>query len=103
MALAARATGEVAAPVPADDGADAVALRRLAWRMRRGMLENDLILRRGLGMAGGEPLALPEGERGALDALLEMPDGRLLEVLLGREPAPAAPGMEQLLGRLRGA
>jgi antitoxin CptB len=91
----------------ADDSADAVAMRRLSWRMRRGMLENDLLLRRALGGgADGAPPMLPAAERAALDRLLELPDGVLLDVLVGRaspEPAEDGGAMAGLLVRLRSA
>lgn len=69
------------------DAPASVALRRLRWRARRGMLENDLLLRRFFdrhsGMLGSSALD-------ALACLLELPDGQLLDLVLGRaEPLGA--------------
>lgn len=56
-------------------------LRRLRWRCRRGMLENDLVLERFLdrhaATLDAEGLAL-------LNALLELGDNELWDVLSGR-------------------
>jgi antitoxin CptB len=76
---------------------DAVAQRRLRWRCRRGMLENDLILSRFLDARGD---AITETEVAALDRLLELSDNELWDLLSGRqEPADAA--VAPLLGCLR--
>lgn len=63
------------------------ALRRLRWRARRGMLENDLLLERFFERHGP---ALAPDQAQALEPLLDLPDGELLDLLLGRaEPAGA--------------
>jgi succinate dehydrogenase flavin-adding protein (antitoxin of CptAB toxin-antitoxin module) len=61
------------------------------------MLENDIILSRFLDARGSE---LTEGEVAALDALLDLPDGELWDLLAGRtEPADESVG--PLVARLR--
>jgi antitoxin CptB len=56
-------------------------LRRLRWRSRRGLLENDLLLGRFLDRHGDR---LGADEVLALEALLELPDNELLDLLLAR-------------------
>ncbi len=71
-------------------------LKRITWRCRRGMLENDLVLSRFLASRGS---AITEDEVAMLDALLELPDGELWDLIAGRqEPADArvAPLVTQL-------
>jgi len=59
--------------------------RRLRWRARRGLLENDIIVTRYLDQHGQDLTA--DGVL-ALEALLDLPDNELLDLLLGRkEPA----------------
>jgi len=85
------------------DGAAAARLRRLRWRARRGMLENDLVLTRFLDRHGA---ALGPEALDALDRLLELPDGELLDLLLGRaapEDALDSAPLRALLGSLRQA
>ena len=70
--------------------------KRIAWRCRRGMLENDLVLSRFLERRGD---ALTEHEIALLDVLLDLPDNELWDLIAGREePADAslAPLVEQL-------
>ncbi len=63
-----------------------VDLARLRWRSRRGMLELDVLLDRFLQR---EFAALSSNERGQYEALLELPDLELLDMLYGRiEPPP---------------
>jgi len=60
------------------------ALRRLRWRARRGLLENDILLARFLDRHGA---ALGQVHAEALARLLDLADGELLELLLGcRQP-----------------
>ena len=71
-------------------------MKRIAWRCRRGMLENDLVLSRFLEHRGDR---LTEHEVALLDVLLELPDNELWDLIAGREePADAslAPLVEQL-------
>ena len=76
-------------------------LRRLRWRARRGMLENDLLLGRFF-----ERHAASLGARScaALALLLELPDGLLLDLALGREEPQGAldcAPVREVLGLLR--
>ena len=75
--------------------------RRLIWRARRGLLENDLILERFLRQ---EADTLDRREASALECLLELGDNELLDLLLARAE-PRAPldteDVRTLLARLR--
>jgi len=80
-------------------GLDSTRLRRLQWRCRRGLLENDLILARFL-KARGERLG--EGEEAQLSQLLDLADDELWDLLSGRtEPADAK--LRPLVSALRAA
>ncbi len=73
---------------------DAAALRRLLWRARRGLLENDLILGR---FFARYAQTLSTAEWKGLQDLLELDDNTLLELLLGHaEPPPKLSGEAQL-------
>jgi antitoxin CptB len=74
--------------------------RRLRWRARRGLLENDLIISRFLDRHERE---LDQAQVAALMRLLELPDNELLDLLLARtEPSPPLdPDGAALLARLR--
>jgi succinate dehydrogenase flavin-adding protein (antitoxin of CptAB toxin-antitoxin module) len=65
----------VAVAVPADE------LRRLRWRCRRGLLENDLVLARFLERRAA---GLDREQLAALNALLESDDNDLWDLLSGR-------------------
>ena len=83
--------------------ADDAFRRRLRWRARRGLLENDIILSRFFEREQGE---LGAGDIAALDALLDLPDNDLLDLLLERrEPDQQLdrPDIRLLLARLRAA
>ncbi len=56
--------------------------RRLRWRARRGLLENDLLLARFLDRCGD---GLKDSEAAALAQLLALPDRDLLDLLLSRK------------------
>ena len=59
--------------------------RRLRWRARRGLLENDIIITRYLDR---QECGLTAADVLALEALLDLPDNELLDLLLARkEPA----------------
>ena len=59
--------------------------RRLRWRARRGLLENDIIITRYL---DHQESGLTAADVLALEALLDLPDNELLDLLLARkEPA----------------
>ncbi len=75
--------------------------RRLRWRARRGLLENDILLARFLDR---HEAALGVDEILALEALLDLADGELLELLLGRKQPSGAldnNAVRSLLERLR--
>ncbi|MFA7504640.1 MAG: succinate dehydrogenase assembly factor 2 [Burkholderiaceae bacterium] len=69
---------------------DAARLRRLRWRARRGLLENDIVLERFFDTFGER---LSESDVEGLDILLDLPDNELLDLILKRvEPQGAAAG-----------
>ena len=81
--------------------ADATRRARLRWRARRGLLENDLVLERFF--ARHEQL-LTDDDVAALDALLDLPDNELLDLILRRtelQGGLAAPAIVRVLGMLR--
>ena len=55
--------------------------RRLRWRSRRGLLENDLVLTRFLDRY---EQSLSDDDVDGLDQLLEAPDNDLLDLILAR-------------------
>ncbi len=57
-------------------------LRRLRWRARRGLLENDILVSRYLDRYERD---LTVDEVVALEALLDLPDNELLDLLLARK------------------
>ncbi len=77
-------------------------LRRLRWRSRRGLLENDIILDRFFAREGS---TLDRRSAAALECLLALGDNELLDLLLARAE-PRAPldtdDVKTLLTRLRG-
>ncbi len=78
---------------------DQAALNRLRWRCRRGMLENDLILKRFLDGRGDQ---ITDAELAALESILQLNDNELWEMLSGRRE-PADESVMPLLERLRAA
>lgn len=71
---------------------DRVRLERMRWRTRRGLLENDIVLRRFLA-AREEQLSVADME--GLDILLDLPDGELLDLILARsEPQGRTAGAD---------
>ncbi len=75
--------------------------RRLRWRARRGLLENDIIVERFLDRHEHD---LSESDVAALMRLLDLSDNDLLDLLLARkEPAAPLDGEDdrRLLARLR--
>jgi antitoxin CptB len=64
-----------------DQALDPVALNRLKWRCRRGLLENDLLIERFFARHGSS-ITLRQAE--GLDALMELADNDLLDLLLSR-------------------
>ena len=66
-----------------DTGDDAAArYRRLRWRTRRGLLENDILLNRLLDSRASQGFL--ESELQALDQLLDLTDPVLLDLILER-------------------
>ncbi len=55
---------------------------RIRWRARRGLLENDILLGRFFEL---ELMALSPDELQQLDALLQLGDNELLDILMGRK------------------
>jgi antitoxin CptB len=83
--------------------ADPAYRRRLRWRARRGLLENDLLLTRFLDRYETE---LTDGEVAGLDRLLDLTDNDLLDLILERrEPGGDLedPEVRRVLQRLRAA
>ncbi len=62
-------------------------LRRLRWRCRRGMLENDLVLTRFLDRHAA---TLDHATLGLLNELLELGDNELWDLISGRSDCPDA-------------
>lgn len=67
-------------------------LERMRWRCRRGLLELDIVLGR---FVERHYATLDEDERQAFDALLDMPDNPLWDMIAGK--MDAAPGGQQAL------
>jgi antitoxin CptB len=76
--------------------------RRLRWRARRGLLENDLVLTRFL---DEHESTLTDADVAGLDRLLDLSDNELLDLILARTEPTADLGAEArgVLARLRGA
>jgi antitoxin CptB len=71
--------------------------KRIRWRCRRGMLENDLVLARFLDACGNE---LSEQDAAHLDRLLDMSDNALWDLVSGHsEPDDGA--LAAFVARLR--
>jgi antitoxin CptB len=64
---------------------DPLQIRRLRWRARRGLLENDLIIARFFNRYAD---CLNDENIIALNQLLSLTDPDLLEILLGSAPLP---------------
>ena len=80
---------------------DPVALNRLRWRCRRGMLENDLLIDRYFDKHGS---CITQRQADGLSALMDLSDNDLLDLLLARrEPAGALdrPAVREVLARMR--
>jgi len=72
--------------VSADHQGDPIKRKRLRWRARRGLLENDLIMTRFLDRYE-ETLSDPDVA--ALSMLLDLPDNDLMDLILARKPIDA--------------
>ncbi len=80
---------------------DPARLRRIRWRARRGLLENDLVLERFL---DSHLESLDENDIQGLDALLELSDNELLDLILDRgdrNKESLSPDAQRILGRIR--
>ncbi len=80
---------------------DPVRRRRLRWRARRGLLENDLLLTRFL---DAHESGLQDDEVQALDRLLDLTDNDLLDFILGTRVLGSdldCPAVRSMLTRLR--
>jgi antitoxin CptB len=80
---------------------DAVALNRLKWRCRRGLLENDLLIERYFARHGTNITAR---QAGGLHALMELPDNDLLDLLLRRREPDGTldhPAVREVLALMR--
>ena len=78
-------------------------LSRLRWRCRRGLLENDLFVERYFYAVGG---TLTQRQARGLQALMDLADNDLLDLLLARrEPEGAldAPEVREVLAAMRTA
>jgi antitoxin CptB len=77
--------------------ADAARRRRLRWRSRRGLLENDLVLTRFLDQ---HEESLADEDVSGLHELLDLSDNQLMDLILARrEPEPdelSAPALRVL-------
>ncbi len=62
---------------------DERALSKLRWRCRRGLLENDLFIER---FFARHESGLTVRQADALEALMDLSDNDLLDLLLGRKP-----------------
>ena len=82
---------------------DALQRRRLRWRARRGLLENDIVLTRFLDR---HEATLGTGQVDALGRLLDLTDNELLDLLLARAELPPSiddADTRALLAQLRAA
>ncbi|MFK7963328.1 MAG: succinate dehydrogenase assembly factor 2 [Burkholderiaceae bacterium] len=75
--------------------------RRLRWRSRRGLLENDLVLTRFL---DEHELSLSDAEVTGYHQLLDLTDNDLLDLILARkepEPGLQSPEIARVLELIR--
>jgi len=67
-------------------------IERVRWRSRRGLLELDIVFGR---FIEAHYAQLDDAERQAFDALLDMPDNPLWDMIAGKQEA--TPGEQQAL------
>ncbi len=72
-------------------------LERVRWRARRGLLELDIVLGR---FIEAHYAQLDEAGRQAFEALLDMPDNPLWDMIAGRQEA-ASGEQQALLEKIR--
>jgi len=80
---------------------DPIALNRLKWRCRRGLLANDLLIERYFARHGS---CITQRQADGLQALMDLPDNDLLDLLLARcEPAGELdrPAVHEVLAQMR--
>ena len=80
---------------------DSVALNRLKWRCRRGLLENDILIERFFTRHGA---CITARQAEGLHALMDLPDNDLLDLLLARtEPVGAldCAAVREVLAQMR--
>ena len=70
---------------------------RLKWKCRRGLLELDIVLERFL-----RRTPPGEGDLAAVNALLDLPDNDLWDIVAGRSD-DYQPHLEEMVARLRAA
>ena len=83
------------------DVLDAAALNRLRWRLRRGLLENDLFIERFLDEHG---TAVTVRQVRGLDGLMTLADNDLLDLFLRRKEPDGAldiPEVHEVLALMR--
>ena len=82
---------------PQSSTPDPALLQRIRWRARRGLLELDIVLGRFIDMHYAQ---LDEAGRQAFEALLDMPDNPLWDMIAGRLEA-TADEQQALLEKIR--
>jgi antitoxin CptB len=85
---------------PAAHQDDDARRRRLRWRARRGLLENDLLLERYMKRFEAQ---LSDDDVAGLDELLDLTDNELLDLVLERTAVPSGMSAQafRVLGALR--
>ena len=89
--------------MPITHQADSVNRARLRWRVRRGLLENDLILTRFL---DAHEVGMTDDDVDAFSRLMELSDNELMDLLLVRKEPDGLLDLSQvhaLLARIRTA
>lgn len=84
---------------PASCIPDPALLQRVRWRARRGLLELDIVLGR---FIEAHYAQLDETEQLAFEALLDMPDNPLWDMIAGKQDAEHAE-QRALLGKINAA
>ena len=75
-------------------------LERVRWRCRRGLMELDIVLGRFIGQCYPD---LDEAQQTAFDALLDMPDNELWDMIAGRVSVPLPGEQRAVLELLQAA
>lgn len=79
---------------------DAAVLQRMRWRCRRGLLELDIVLGR---FVEQHYAGLDLAQQAAFDALLDMPDTVLWDMITGRGAQPQEQPQRILLEWIKSA